>query len=279
MYKPQNLRTDQKDRKIMTVLAEKKEHLISLLGQFPALALAFSGGVDSSFLLASAYKVLGENLLAVTAESPIHPKREIGSAIEFAEKLGVRLVTFRSDEMNISEFTANSKQRCYLCKKHLFGEIAKIAKQSGIYHIAHGANTDDLNEFRPGFRAAEEMGIFAPMIEADLNKSDIRALSREMGLNTHNKPAMACLATRIPYNVPISPYRLSMIGNSEEVLYALGIHGSRVRHHESVARIEVMPEDFDAVIRHRHHITEQFKAIGFSRISLDLEGYKVFGKK
>ncbi len=274
MHQSQNLRTDQKNRKIMTILAEKKERLMSLLGQFPALAVAFSGGVDSSFLLASAYKVLGENILAVTAESPIHPKREIRSAIAFAEKLGVRLVRFRSDEMNIPEFTANSKQRCYICKKHLFERIAEIATQSGIYHIAHGANMDDLNEFRPGFKAAEEMGIFAPMIEAGLSKSDIRALSREMGLDTHNKPAMACLATRIPYDVPISLHRLNMIENAEEVLYSLGIRGSRVRHHESLARIEVMPEDFDAVLTHRNHIVGQFKIIGFSYVSLDMEGYK-----
>lgn len=257
----------------MITLMEKKELLFSIIRKIPSLAVAFSGGVDSSFLIAAAHQVLGENLLAITAQSPIHPKRDIHAAIAFAKKMGIRHVVIQSYEMEIPEFTTNSKQRCYICKKHLFKEIAKIAAQADIHHIAHGANTDDLNDFRPGFKAAQEAGIFAPMIEAGLNKSDIRRLSQEMHLNTWNKPAMACLATRIPYGVPISQPRLKMIEDAEDILFNLGIHGSRVRHHETVARIEVLPDDFDMILKHRQHIAEKFKHIGYSYISLDIEGY------
>lgn len=258
----------------MTYPIEKQQWLVSVLKKSDSLAVAFSGGADSSFLLAAAHQVLKENVIAVTAVSPIHSRREKQAAISFAKRLGVRHILIESDEMNIPEFIANTKDRCYICKKHLFTEIAKAADAANISHIAHGANIDDLNDFRPGFRAAKEMGVLAPLIDAGLTKSDIRRLSQEMKLPSWNRPAMACLATRIPYNTPISSDKLRMIEASEEYLLSLGISTCRVRHHDSIARIEILPAEFDIIIENRQSVIEKVKKIGFFHIALDLSGYE-----
>jgi pyridinium-3,5-biscarboxylic acid mononucleotide sulfurtransferase len=257
----------------MTTLIEKQQLLMSVLKKSDSLAVAFSGGADSSFLLAAAYQALEENVMAVTAVSPIHSRREKRAAIAFTKRLGIRHVLINSDEMNIPEFIANTKHRCYVCKKQLFKEIAKAADAANMSHIAHGANMDDLNDFRPGFKAATEMGVSAPLIDAGLTKSDIRRLSQEMKLSSWNRPAMACLATRIPYNTPISSDKLKMIEDAEEYLLSLGISQVRVRHHDSIARIEVLPAEFDVIIQHHQAVIEKLKKIGFLHISLDLAGY------
>ena len=239
------------------------------------MLVAYSGGVDSSFLLAMAHEALNTNLIAVTAASPFYPETETCYARDFAASLGVEHLIIHSTTMDRADVTANTKNRCYLCKKYLMEELLKIAGRRGIRHVAHGANTDDLSDYRPGFAATQEMGIKAPMVEAKLTKNDIRRLSKEMNLVTWNKPAMACLASRIPYGTSITEKNLKMVDQAEQVLFRLGFIGCRVRMHGNVARIEVQTEDIERLIRQktRSAIVEELRKIGFSHVAVDLEGY------
>jgi len=256
-------------------LKTKKDRLISILKGFDSLLIAFSGGVDSTFLLVMAHEILPENLVAVTAASAVHPESENRSAKALANNLGVRHLVFQSKEMMQPDFVANTRDRCYVCKKYLFEDSLKIASEEGIKHVAHGANLDDLKDYRPGFIAAKEMGIYAPMVEAGLTKDDIRMLSKTMNLETWNKAPMACLATRVPYGTPITTKALKMVDQAEQVILNLGFDSCRVRLHDSVARIEVAPGDIDRILdrKIRSTITRQLKGIGFSHISVDLTGY------
>lgn len=257
-------------------LKAKRKHLVSLLKQLDSLMVAFSGGVDSTFLLAISHEVLQNNLLAVTAVSPLHPEWEKKEAIEFAKSLGVEHVIIPSREMSRPDFRDNPRDRCYICKKLLFEDLWSVAKDKGIEHIAHGATVDDLDDFRPGFAAANEWGIKAPLIDAELTKDDIRILSREMHLKTWNKPSMACFATRIPYGEPITQKNLQMVARAEKIILDLGFTSCRVRLHDKTARIEINAEEMermlDAAIRLL--IINEFNKIGFSYVSLDLEGYR-----
>ena len=259
----------------MKTLQSKKKKLISILSDLDSLLLAFSGGVDSTFLLAVAHSMLGERLLAVTACSAVHPEQETRAAKDLAKKIGARHTLLQSGEMTLPNFTQNSSDRCYHCKIHLFGLLLKKAEEKGIQSVAHGANLDDLNDYRPGLRAAREMQILAPLMDAGLTKADIRDLSREMGLDTWDKPAMACLASRIPYGKTLTVEKLDMVEKAEEVLHALGFRHCRVRHHGGLARIEVPPESFHVILREvtAAEIVKRFRALGFVHISLDLEGY------
>ncbi len=256
-------------------LKTKKDHLVKNIKQFDALIVAFSGGVDSAFLLALAHEILKENVIAVTAESPIHPVREKKAAITFAKNIGVHHIVLQSRELSQPEFVSNKKNRCYVCKKNLFADILKIGLEIGIKHAAHGANVDDLEDFRPGFKAAHEMGIIAPMIDAGLTKNEIRLLSKEMNLCTWNKPSMACLATRIPYGTPITRKALNMVEEAENVVLSFGFMTCRVRHHGRVARIEIDPGDIERMLdeRTRMAMVKKIKKIGFLHIAVDLEGY------
>ena len=256
-------------------LEDKRKRLIAILEGYEALAVAFSGGVDSTFLLAVAMDVLGERLIAITAESPVHARRETREAVEIAVALGVRHIRVPSGEMSVPDFIANTPQRCYICKRHVFGEVIRMAAQMGIRRVAHGVNLDDLGDFRPGLKAAEEMGVLTPLVEAELNKADIRVLSRRMRLPTWNKPSMACLASRIPYGRPITPEVLKMVEMAEDLLIGLGFCGCRVRHHGDVARIEAAVADLRKVMSTpmRAKILEGLRAIGFKYIAVDLEGY------
>jgi len=256
-------------------LKAKKEALISNLTQYDAMLVAFSGGVDSTFLLAMAVRVIGAHVLAVTAESKVHPQREREDARRIAESLGVKHIVIKSSEMNLSDFTANSADRCYVCKKHVLGEIAEIGEKMGIKYMAHGANADDLDDYRPGLKAAEEAGVLAPLVVAGLRKDDIRQLSREMGLPTWNKPSMACLASRIPYGTPISPRALQMVEKAEDLLLSVGVRTCRVRYHGDIARIELDPADFPLILAEnvRGKIMDKFRELGFVYVSLDLDGY------
>jgi uncharacterized protein len=256
-------------------IQEKKERLVSVLNTFDGLMVAFSGGVDSTFLLAVAQEVFPEKLVAVTAESPVHPRREKQAAVDVARELGVRQIVLPSREMSQPDFVANPQNRCYVCKKYLFEDLIKLASEIGIPHIAHGANRDDLADFRPGFEAAREMGIHAPMVEAGLTKNDIRKLSQEMNLKTWNAPPLACLATRIPYGTPLDKKMLAMIDRAEEIILSLGFTSCRVRLHDVVARIEVDPGDIERIMdqRIRSTIARQLREIGFRFVSVDLEGY------
>jgi uncharacterized protein len=256
-------------------LAEKRDRLFSILKGYGSLLVAYSGGVDSSFLLAMAREALNTSLIAVTAASPFHPESETCDARDFATSLGVEHLIIHSAIMDRADVTANTKDRCYLCKKYLMEELLKIAGLRGIRHVAHGANIDDLSDYRPGFAAAQEMGIKAPMVAAKLTKNDICMLSKEMNLVTWNKPAMACLASRIPYGTPITEKDLKMVEQAEQVLFGLGFTGCRVRMHGNVARIEVETGDMDRLMgrKTRSVVIEKLRNIGFLHVAVDLEGY------
>jgi uncharacterized protein len=259
-----------------TAINQKKEHLLSIIKEYGSLLVAFSGGVDSTFLLAVARQVLKDNLVAVTSKSPVHPLREHQTATDFAKNLGVDHRIIQSREMSRPDFLMNNKDRCYICKKYLFEDLLKIARDKGIEYVAHGANIDDLQDFRPGFAAADEMGIKAPLVDAGLTKDDIRALSKEMNLATWNKPSMACLATRIPYGTPITKKALNIVEQAEYIILDLGFTACRVRLHGTTARIEVDSGEIEKMLDpgNRSAIIEKLKEIGFSHISVDLEGYR-----
>jgi pyridinium-3,5-biscarboxylic acid mononucleotide sulfurtransferase len=253
----------------------KKQNLINMLKDMPSLLVAFSGGVDSAFLLAVAHEAIGDRVTAATADSITFPSRERQEAIEFAEMLGVKHIIFKSDEAAIPEFVANNANRCYFCKKSLSGELMKITADRGIEKIAFAANVDDLGDYRPGIEAAREMGIISPLIDAGLGKEEIRFLSKEMGLNTWDKPSMACLASRIPYGTSITVEMLRTVEAAEDFMFQLGFKQIRVRHHGPVARIEADIADLSRFFEDalRNQIVEKFKQLGFKHIALDLEGF------
>jgi uncharacterized protein len=253
----------------------KKEKLVHQLKGLNSLMVAFSGGVDSTFLLVMAHETLGENLLAVTADSIIHPVRETENACEFARKEGIRHILMPFDALSIPGFVSNTPERCYHCKQNLFKLLFETAEEKGIDHVAHGANVDDLKDFRPGFSAAEEMGVIAPLVDVQLGKEEIRLLSKEMGLHTWDKPAMACLASRIPYGDLITEKKLNMVAKAETLLANNGFSQFRVRHHGSVARIEVEPSEIQWLMTNhlRQRLVDKFRQIGFLHVAFDLEGY------
>lgn len=253
----------------------KKQKLIGMLKEMPSLLVAFSGGADSAFLLAVARDVLKDRVVAATADSVIFPSRERNEAVEFAARIGVEQIIFRSNESTMPEFTANGPERCYFCKKALSARLKGIAEEKGIEHIAFAANADDLEDYRPGTKAAEEMGIMSPLIDAGLNKEEIRFLSREMGLSTWDKPSMACLASRIPYGTRITAEILNAVEDAEDFLLGMGFRQIRVRHHGTVARIEAALIDLPRLLEEdiRTNVVKRFKELGFKYISLDLEGF------
>jgi uncharacterized protein len=258
-----------------SIAHKKKETLLRRLEGLDTLLIAFSGGVDSSFLLEAAHRVLGSKVIAVTATSVTFSKAEQKGAEAFTRERGIEHLLFLSDETELPEFRKNSPDRCYYCKKHLFRKIWTIAQERHIPHVAHAANVDDLSDYRPGARAAHEMGALAPLIDAGLTKREIRFLSKEMGLDTWNKPSMACLASRFPYGETITEEKLTMVDRGEAYLARLGFRQYRVRYHGDVARIEVMPEDFGIIANapERQRIIKAFREIGFLHVALDLEGY------
>lgn len=256
-------------------IESKKQRLAQWITERDSLLVAFSGGVDSTFLLAMAHEGLGNRVVAATAGSPIHPEWETRDAVAFTRERQIHHIVFPSDELQDQKFVSNDPERCYHCKKRLVQRLFKIAAEKGIHDVAHGANMDDLTDYRPGFRATEEEGVAAPLVEAQLNKKEIRALSKAMGLSTWNKTAMACLATRIPYGIAITEKRLKMVSDSERFLRDMGIEDCRVRHHGSVARIEVGQSDFERVMsgKLKSGIVEHLRGLGFEHVALDLEGY------
>lgn len=256
-------------------LAQKKQRLWECLGRHPSLGVAFSGGVDSTLLLAAAVAVLGDRVVAMTARSPIHPAHEIETAELMARRIGARHLVFDTDELAEPAFTVNSAQRCYHCKKILFETMRRCASRENIVDLAHGANWDDLADFRPGFAAAHEMGVHAPLITAELTKGEIRRLARELGLPNWDRPAMACLATRLPYGVEIQRSLLAQIERAEAVLAELGIHSCRVRHHGVLARIEIDRAQMPLLMVEatRQQAVEALRELGFTYVALDLEGY------
>jgi uncharacterized protein len=255
--------------------ASKKENLIHYLEKLDSLLVAFSGGVDSTFLLALSHQTLMDKVVAVTESSTTYPSREREEAVKFTKDRGIEHIVFQADETSIAEFVSNAPDRCYHCKKSLSKNLLNIAKEKGISHVAYAANLDDLSDYRPGMDAAREMGIIAPLVDAHLSKEEIRFLSKEMGLPTWDKPAMACLASRIPYGEPITTKKLKMVEEAEDFLADQGFRQYRVRHHGSVARIEVASSEIKKITgpELRKNIVEKFRQIGFYHIAVDLEGY------
>lgn len=238
------------------------------------VAIGFSGGVDSSFLLKVTSDILGKNTLAVTIKSPAHPKSEIDEAIRMARIMNVKHMIIDLDVTEIEEFKENNANRCYYCKKQIFSKIKEVAEKEGVPYVLDASNVDDLNDYRPGMRALEELGVLSPLINVELTKKEIRNLSKQMNLNTWNKPAFACLASRIPYGIGITKTRLMMIENAEDVLRSLSMKQFRVRYHNEMARIEVDKNDFQLVLDHTDKIVKRFKELGFKYITLDIEGYR-----
>jgi uncharacterized protein len=239
------------------------------------VAVTFSGGVDSTLLLKVSIDVLGSgNVLALTAMSPTYPRAEREEAEALAADMGARFYMFDSTEMEDEGFLANTRDRCYHCKTRLFKTVLDIAGREGYVFILEGSNADDLKDFRPGRRACLELDVKSPLLDAGLTKEEIRALSRELGLKTCEKPAQACLASRIPYGTAITVGRLENIERAEAFIKGLGVSQVRVRHHGNTARIEVEENDFPLVLEHRNEIAEELMGIGFIYVALDLHGYR-----
>ena len=254
---------------------KKRQVLFDNLRVLDSLLVAFSGGVDSTFLLAVAREALGKKVIAATAHSILYPQSEIEEAVAFARLHGIEQVLLASEASCLPEFLANTPERCYVCKKYLFARLREIAAQRGIRSIAHAANMDDFDDFRPGWKAAVEMEGIAPLVDARLTKEEIRFLSKEMGLTTWDKPSMACLASRIPYGESITETKLRMIGEAEKELASHGFAQYRVRHHGPVARVELQASDMNRIMEPeiKERIVAKLKELGFLYVTLDLEGY------
>jgi uncharacterized protein len=256
-------------------LAVKLAGLERILADLESAVVAFSGGVDSSLLLAVAVKVLGERALAVTATSETYPERELIEARALAGQLGARHREVVSEELDIPEFKHNPRNRCYYCKKELFAKLREIADQEGLAHVLDGTNLDDRGDHRPGRQAAEELGVRSPLEEAGFSKDEIRALSRHLDLPSWDKPAFACLSSRFPYGTAITPERVRQVGRAEEALHELGFRVVRVRYHDRVARLELGPEEFaQAIGPLREEVDRLVKDSGFTYVAVDLLGFR-----
>jgi uncharacterized protein len=259
------------------ILSTKLKSLENILRKMGSLLVAYSGGADSTFLLKVAADVLGERVIAVTASSETYPSGEMDEAKENARKLGVRHIIIKTGELEDDHFAANPPERCYYCKRELFSRLAELARQNGLDYVADGSNYDDLNDYRPGMKAAAEFSVRSPLKEAKLTKEEIRTLSKEMNLPTWDKPPQPCLSTRFPYGTKITREGLSRVERAERFLAGLGIKQLRVRVHGNIARIEVPRSDLPLLLNEdiSKQVVEKFKALGYTYVTLDIEGYRM----
>ncbi len=259
-------------------LEQKARKIKSLILEMDSALVAFSGGVDSTLVLALAHDVLGEKALAVTAQSASMPDREMKACHQLAKEIGVKHLVVKTEEMSNPNYRANPANRCYHCKTELYSSLKKVAQQENILNILNGTNTDDLGDYRPGLDSAREQGVRSPLVEAGFNKQEVRELSRKMELSVWDKPAMACLSSRIPYGQPVTPEKLAMIEQAEDLLLSLGFTQVRVRHLGTLARIEL---DKNEIPRYQNDksvqkaVEEKLKALGFNNVVLDPEGYRM----
>jgi len=257
--------------------AEQKETLLrTRLGEIPSLIVALSGGADSAYLAWAAHQALGARALSVTALSPSYSAHDRGIVEEFVSKLGLRHEFIETHEMENPAYRANSADRCYFCKDELFSALDELARTRGFSAVAYGVNADDTLDFRPGHRAATEHQVLAPLLDVGLSKAEIRLLSHRAGLPTWDRPASACLASRLPYGTEVTPERLGLVERGEAALRALGFRQFRVRLHDKLARVEVSPDEMPRALTPEMAaaMADRLKAAGFAYVALDLQGYR-----
>ena len=257
-------------------LQEKYNKLITNLKECGSLAVAFSGGVDSTFLLYVAKEAVGtENVLAIVAKASAFPRKELDSARSIAEEMGVRCLEMDFDQISLPCFILNPVDRCYHCKKALFTGLRYLAKREKMSFVVDGTNYDDISDYRPGIKALEELKILSPLRDAELTKQEIRDISKELGLQSWNKPSIACLASRVPYGEPITQFKLDMVDKAEMLLYDMGFTNVRVRvHKDDLARIEVPEDQLEKLLQRRDEIIKGFREFGFIYITMDIAGFR-----
>lgn len=258
------------------MIEEKLLKLREIVRELKSVVIAFSGGVDSTLVTKVCFEILQDNSMAVTARSKTYPDFEFEEAKALAREIGIRHLVLNTSELAIEGFASNPPNRCYFCKTELFEKLKDIAKQHGFLYVVDGANVDDMGDYRPGLKASKELGVKSPLKEAGMTKKDVREASKILNLPNWNKPAYACMSSRFPYGQSITEEKLKMVSEAEKYLRSLGLRQFRVRHHETIARIEVLPEDIPFLIdpSTRNELIEKFKAIGFTYVTLDLEGYR-----